>query len=207
MNSRIRFTPTAVLTAAIAFAAPHAGAAAKRAPVDSVTRTQAGTPVQPGVPSKPDNTTSTGRELTGPGAHPEEYKAAAVTGSSPAPVVHDKGATPAAVGKTPVQPGVPSKPNNTTSTGRELTGPGAQPEEYKAAGAKAPIVYDTVHNVRVKPDTTTATGRAWRDSVRGTTGPTRPGGGAPRPNTPRTPMEMPGSGGADPSVPGSGPAR
>jgi hypothetical protein len=193
MNSTTRHIRTAALAAALAFAAPLAGAA------------ESGTPVKPGVPSKPNNTTSTGRELTGPGAQPEEYKAAAGSGST-APVVHDKGATGAGSG-TPVKPGVPAKPNNTTSTGRELTGPGAQPEEYKASGSKAPIVYDTVHNVRVKPDTTTATGRAWRDSVRGTTGPTRPGGAAPRPTTPKTPMEMPGSGGADPSIPGSGPAR
>jgi hypothetical protein len=169
MNSTIRCAPAAALAAALAFAAPHAEAAAKRSPGDSGAT----------------------------GTHAEEYRAN----------TSGQAAAGAAVSGTPVKPGVPAKPNNTTSTGRERTGPGAQPEEYNAAGSKAPIVYDTVHNVRVKPDTTTATGRAWRDSVRGTTGPTRPGGAAPRPTAPRTPMEMPGSGGADPSVPGSGPAR
>lgn len=94
---------------------------------------------------------------------------------------------------------------NTTSTGRERTGPGAQPGEYDAAGTKAPAAYDTVRNVRVKPDTTTSTGRAWQDSVRGGTGPTKPGGSSPRPNAPKTPTEMPGSGTSAPSVPGSGP--
>jgi hypothetical protein len=148
-NSMIRFAYALALTAAVGLVSP-AGAE--------------GTPVEPGIPSKPNNTTSTGRELTGPGAHPEEYKAAGST--APAAPVKVMGSATSVAGGTPVQPGVPSKPNNTTSTGRELTGPGAQPEEYKAAGSKAPIVYDTVHNVRVKPDTTTATGRAWRDSVR-----------------------------------------
>lgn len=130
------------------------------------------------------------------GTHAEEYRANTRAQDATAPA-----------SGTPAKPGVSAQPNNTTSTGRELTGPGAQPGEYNAAGSKPPAAYDTVRNVRVQPDTTTATGRAWRDSVRGTTGPTRPGGASPRPNVPRTPVEMPGSGGADPSIPGSGPAR
>jgi hypothetical protein len=103
-------------------------------------------------------------------------------------------------------------PGNRTSTGRELTGPGAQPGEYRAPGSgPGNATFDTVHNVRIDPRTPnpdsvkpSPSGKAKRDSVRGSSGTTRPVGEPPRPTTPRTPSEMPGSGSGGGSRPGGG---
>ena len=92
--------------------------------------------------SNAKNTTSTGRELSGPGTHPEEYPATAesirVSPETPQ-------SAPAASRSTPVvpqkAPPTSTKPKNTTSTGRELTGPGTHPEEYPA----------TAESIRVSP--------------------------------------------------------
>jgi hypothetical protein len=95
---------------------------------------------------------------SGIGTQPEEY-------GSPPPA-KKKAAKPA--GKVTGTPGSPEKiqatqkapvppnlaPNNRTSTGREKTGPGAQPEEYNAAGGGKKVgPFDTVHNVRIRKDT------------------------------------------------------
>ena len=86
------------------------------------------------------------------GTQPEEY------GSPPAPKMaprdsqKTKGVPPTdrPAGKNRTT----TKPNNTTSTGREKTGPGAQPEEYNAGGGGPKVgPYDTVHNVRIRKDT------------------------------------------------------
>ena len=82
------------------------------------------------------------------GTQPEEY------GSPPAPkvVARDSQKTKAMPPKH--RPTVKGGANNTTSTGREKTGPGAQPEEYNAAGGSPQVgPYDTVHNVRIRKDT------------------------------------------------------
>jgi hypothetical protein len=51
-------------------------------------------------------------------------------------------------------PPPPREAVNKTSTGRERTGPGAQPGEYNAAGGGKKVgAYDTVHNVRIRRDT------------------------------------------------------
>jgi hypothetical protein len=117
---------------------------------------------------------------SGKGTHKEEYlgssKAAASGGSTEAigtqpeeygnPPPAKKTAKPAskvtgtpgdpakirATQKAPPPP--PAAANNRTSTGREKTGPGAQPGEYNAAGGGKKVgPYDTVHNVRIRKDT------------------------------------------------------
>lgn len=98
---------------------------------------------------------------SGIGTQPEEYGSPPKPKAAPAP---RKTPPPGKVTGTPgsiermrasgKKAPPPPRSGNTTSTGRELTGPGAQPGEYKAAGGGKKVgSYDTVHNVRIRKDT------------------------------------------------------
>jgi hypothetical protein len=94
------------------------------------------------------------------GTQPEEYGSPPKSKAAPAPNKVPNGPTRGVPGSiesvraSGKKPPPPKEPGNRTSTGRERTGPGAQPGEYNAAGGEKKVgPYDTVHNVRIRRDT------------------------------------------------------